>query len=112
MDSVHFLEHMHSQIARKLLVIWDRSPIHRNRDVREYLANGAARHIHLELLPPYAPDLNPDEGIWDQLKYAELANVCCTDLLDLHSQVYSAVARLRRRPQLIQSFFAGAGLPI
>ena len=112
MDSVHFLTHVHSQTERKLLVIWDGSPIHRNMDVRDYLANGAAKHIHLERLPAYAPDLNPDEGTWRHLKRVELSNVCCTDLLDLHSQVYSAVSRLRRKPRIIQSFFAQAGLPI
>lgn len=112
MDSVHFLTHVQSQTDRKLLVIWDGSPIHRNLDVREYLTKGAAQHIHLERLPAYAPDLNPDEGTWRHLKQVELANVCCTDLLDLHSAVYLAVARLRRKPCLIQSFFAQAGLPI
>jgi transposase len=112
MDSVHFLTHVHSQTNRKLLVVWDGAPIHRNTDVREYLANGAAKHIHLEQLPAYAPDLNPDEGTWRHLKRVELANVCCADLLDLHSQVYSAVSRLRHKPRIIQSFFAQAGLPI
>jgi transposase len=112
MDSVHFLKHLRSQINRKLLVIWDGSPIHRNTDVRDYLANGAAKHIHLERLPAYAPDLNPDEGTWRHLKRVELANVCCADLLDLHSHVDSAVSRLRRKPHIIQSFFAQAGLPI
>jgi transposase len=112
MDSVHFLTHVHSQTDRKLLVIWDGSPIHRNAEVRDFLTNGAAKHIHLERLPAYAPDLNPDEGTWRHLKYVELANVCCSDLLDLHSQVRLAVSRLRRKPQIIQSFFAQAGLPI
>jgi transposase len=112
LDSVHFLTHLHSQTNRKLLVIWDGSPIHRNTDIRDYLANGAAKHIHLERLPAYAPDLNPDEGTWRHLKRVELANVCCADLLDLHSHVYSAVSRLRRKPHIIQSFFAQAGLPI
>ena len=112
MDSVHFLTHVRSQTDRKLLVIWDGSPIHRNTDVRDFLTNGAAKQIHLERLPAYAPDLNPDEGTWRHLKRVELANVCCTDLLDLHSQVYLAVARLRRKPHIIQSFFAQAGLPI
>jgi transposase len=112
MDSVHFLTHVRAQTNRKLLVIWDGSPIHRNTDVRDFLANGAAKQIHLERLPAYAPDLNPDEGTWRHLKRVELANVCCTDLLDLHSQVYLAVARLRRKPHIIQSFFAQAGLPI
>jgi transposase len=112
MDSVHFLIHLRSQTDRKLLVIWDGSPIHRNTNVRDYLANGAAKHIHLERLPAYAPDLNPDEGTWRHLKRVELANVCCVDLLDLHSHVCAAVSRLRRKPRIIQSFFAQAGLPI
>ena len=111
-DSVRFLTHVRSQTDRKLLVIWDGSPIHRNVDVREYLSNGAAKHIHLERLPAYAPDLNPDEGTWRHLKYVELANVCCTDLTDLHSQVSLAVSRLRCKPRIIQSFFNQAGLPI
>lgn len=36
--------------------------MHRNTDMRVYLANGATKHIYLERLPAYAPDLNPDEG--------------------------------------------------
>jgi len=112
MDSVHFLIHVRSQTNRKLLVVWDGSPIHRNGDVRDFLVNGAAKNIHLERLPAYAPDLNPDEGTWRHLKRVELANVCCSDLLDLHSQVCLAVSRLRRKPHIIRSFFAQAGLPI
>jgi len=59
-----------------LLALWNRSPIHRNQYVKDYLANGATKHIHLERLPAYAPDLNPDEGVWDHLKYVELRNLC------------------------------------
>lgn len=109
-DSVQFLKHLHSRVARKLLVVWDGSPIHRNIDVKDYLANGAAKHIHLERLPAYAPDLNPDEGTWRHLKRVELSNVCCADLENLHSQLNLAILRLRRKTYLVQSFFAQAGL--
>ena len=112
MESVRFLKHLLTQVERKLLVIWDGSPIHRGKEVRAYLANGAAKHIHLERLPPYAPDLNPDEGVWNHLKYVELGNVCCLNLGHLQHQLDLALLRLRRRPHLIQSFFAGAGLDI
>lgn len=112
MDSVHFLAHVHSLTDRKLLAIWDGSPIHRNIDVRDYLADGAAKHIHLERLPAYAPELNPDEGTWRHLKGVELSNVCCLNLPDLHWQLHLAVSRLRRKPRIIQSFFAQAGLTI
>lgn len=111
-ESVRFLKHLLAQLDRKLLVIWDGSPIHRGKEVKAYLANGATKHIHLEPLPPYAPDLNPDEGVWDHLKYVELRNTCCLNLGHLQHQLDLAVARLRRRPYLIQSFFAGAGLDI
>lgn len=111
-DSVRFLKHLQGQTDRKLLVIWDGSPIHRGEEVKAYLADGAARHIHLEQLPGYAPDLNPDEGTWRHLKRVELRNVCCLDLHHLHHELDLAILRLRRRPDLIQSFFADAGLAI
>lgn len=111
-DSVQFLKHLHSQVARRLLVIWDGSPIHRNLDVKDFLANGAAKYIHLERLPAYAPDLNPDEGTWRHLKRVELSNICCTNLNILQSQLNLAIVRLRRKPYLVQSFFAQAGLSL
>jgi transposase len=112
LDSVHFLKHLLWQTNSKLLVIWDGSPIHRNQCVKDYLANGATKHIHLERLPAYAPDLNPDEGVWDHLKYVELRNLCCSDLNHLHRELNLAILRLRHKPDLIQSFFALAGLNI
>jgi transposase len=111
-DSVHFLKQVRGQTGRKLLVIWDGSPIHRGEAVRSYLTAGAAKYIHLEQLPGYAPDLNPDEGTWKHLKQVELRNVCCLDLVQLHHQLNLAILRLRRKPHVIQSFFAEAGLAI
>lgn len=111
-ESVRFLKHLLAQLDRQLLVIWDGSPIHRGKEVKAYLAGGATKHIQLEPLPPYAPDLNPDEGVWNHLKYVELRNVCCLNLGHLQHHLGLAVNRLRRRPSLIQSFFAGAGLDL
>jgi len=111
-DSVHFLKHLRGQMGRKLLVIWDGAPIHRGEDVKSYLTDGAAKQIHLEQLPSYAPELNPDEGTWQHLKQVELRNVCCVDLAHLPHQLNLAILRLRRKPHVIQSFFAAAGLAI
>ncbi len=68
-DSVHFLKHLCTQLDRKLLVIWDGSPIHRAMEVKAYLTDGAAKRIHLECLPSCAPNLNPDEGPWKRLTW-------------------------------------------
>ena len=112
LESVQFLKGLHRHLGRKLLVIWDGSPIHRSHDVKDFLGNGGGRYIHLERLPGYAPDLNPDEGTWQHLKQVEMRNLCCLDLLHLQHQLSLAVLRLRRRPLVIRSFFARAGLAV
>lgn len=67
-DVVRFLRHALRRISGKLLVIWDGSPIHRSRAVKNFLSDGAAARLQLEQLPGYAPELNPDEGVWKHLK--------------------------------------------
>jgi transposase len=96
----------------RLLVVWDGSPIHRSREVRDFLAQGAARKIHLERLPPYAPDLNPTEWLWRQLKDVEMANLVCLDLEELHMEFHLALGRVLHKPRLIPAYFAGAGLEL
>jgi hypothetical protein len=59
--------------------------------------------LHLEQLPGYAPDLNPDEGIWNYLKRVELGNVCCADLDHLHRELIRAKERLRHKKEIIGS---------
>src|ERR1700748_2762084 len=48
---------------------------------------------HLELLPPYAPELNPVEYLWAHWKHHELANFCPKDFAEL---TVHARAKLRR----------------
>ena len=100
-DVVRFLKHALRQIPGKLLVIWDGSPIHRAKVVKEFLKSGAASELQLEQLPSYAPELNPDEGIWRHLKYVELKNVCCRSLLELRCEVRKAKERLRHKKHVI-----------
>lgn len=109
-EVVRFLRHLLRHLRGKLLVLWDQSPIHRGRAVKEYLAGGAARRIHLEMLPAYAPELNPDEGIWSYLKHVELKNLSCTDVLHLRSELRKATERLRHRSKIIRGCFSEAGL--
>ena len=100
-DVVRFLRHLLGQIPGKLLVIWDGSPIHRSRAVKDFLASGASSRLKLEQLPGYAPDLNPDEGIWKHLKYVELKNVCCQNLSELKVELRKAKERLRHKRDVI-----------
>lgn len=111
-ESVCFLKHVQYHLDTRLLVIWDGSPIHRGDEVKSFLAESGSPSIHLEALPPYAPDLNPNEGIWDLLKHVELRNLCCRDLDHLHHELGLAILRLRRKPHLLRTCFVGAGLAL
>ena len=53
-------------------MIWDNATIHRSDEVKAFLANGWATKIHLENFPAYAPELNPDEGVWQYLKHFDI----------------------------------------
>lgn len=107
-DLVRFLRQLRRYLGNKLLVIWDGLPAHRERAVKLFLVE-AGGAIEIEQLPGYAPDLNPDEGVWHYLKSVELHNVACHDLVELRCQLRRALARLRHKPAIIRSFFQQAG---
>jgi transposase len=108
---VEFLIHLGRLAGDRLLVIWDGSPIHRRAEVRDFVEE-AGDHIHLEPLPPYAPDLNPVEWLWRHLKLVEMANLTCRDLEELHMELHLALGRLREKGRLVPPFFEGAGLSL
>lgn len=111
-ESIIFLRHLHGYFGSKLLVLWDGGAIHRSDEVKMFLAGGGSEYVHLERFPAYAPELNPDEGVWQHLKHVEMGNLCCRNLDHLSVELQLAIRRLRRRPDLVQSFFAGAGLDL
>jgi len=112
-DVVRFLKHALRQIPGKLLVVWDGSPIHRGKAVKEFLlAEGAAARLQLERLPGYAPELNPDEGVWKHLKCVELKNVCCRSLSELRSELRKAKERLRHKAHVILGCIRQPGLEL
>ncbi len=105
-DVVRFLRHLLRHVRGKLLVIWDGAPIHRAQVVKDFLAQGSAARIWLERLPAYAPELNPDEGIWNLLKRLELRNLCCDDLAELRLELGLAVKRLRHKRRVLRGCVA------
>jgi len=66
-----FLRHLLKHLRGHVIVILDNGRPHSGEDIRK-LCKKIPR-LHLEYFPAYAPELNPDEGIWSQAKHA-LAN--------------------------------------
>jgi transposase len=111
-EVIEFLEFLQRQIAGLLLIVWDGSPTHRSKKLKMYLSDGAAKRIHLELFPGYAPELNPTEWVWSYLKVGQLANVACDTLSELAELIQKAKRHLKQKPDLIKSFIQHVGYKV
>ena len=108
-DIISFLEQLPEEIEGRLLVIWNGSPFHRSRAVKEWLAQGAARRIQLEHLPGYAPELNSGDGVWSYQKRAELKNLVCAGLEQLTCEFWDAAKRLLGKPEVLRACIKEVG---
>jgi transposase len=59
----------------EVILIWDHLPAHRSRLMKEFLRD-QQDWLQIEWLPGYPPDLNPTEGVWNNIKAREMANLC------------------------------------
>lgn len=107
-EVIAFLRMLLRKIPGDLLIIWDGSPIHRADVVKAFLASQQGKRLHLEPLPGYAPELNPQEQVWNLLKRRELKNLCCRDLAMLRQELVRAKERLRHRRHTLQHCFTHA----
>lgn len=103
------LEHFRRQIGRPFILIWDRSRTHRSKVVQAYLA----RHpeIHVEFLPAYAPDINPEEFCHGHVKRS-VKNAVFQSKQEIPKALDKRFAALRKRPDVLLGFFHHAGLKL
>ena len=101
---IEFLRHLQRHVPGKLTVIWDGAPIHRSRMVQDYVA-GTGGRVEVERLPAYAPELNPVEYMWGNLKTHQIGNLIATQAWELSMQATAALRRMRRRRSIIAACY-------
>jgi len=99
---IGFLDHLQRYVPGRLLVIWDGLPAHRSKVVAEYLGKTAGR-VWVERLPAYAPELNPIEYLWGNVKGSDLACLAPKELWELSRATREALFKQRRRPKLLRA---------
>jgi transposase len=95
--------------GEKVILLWDGLPAHRSREMQRFLAS-QRRWLVVERLPGYAPELNPVEALWANLKGTELANLTADTLDEVTQAVTRGIDRVRRAPHLPFSFLRHSGL--
>ena len=103
-----FVRQLLRHLRGHVIVLLDNARIHQ-RALRARCARH--RRVHLEYFPAYAPELNPDEGVWTLAKRA-LANGRPDTLDDLLAEVVLSLEEVRAAPRLLRSCIIHSDLPL
>ena len=101
---IRFLGRLVRDAGRKVFLILDRLPVHRAGAVRAWLA-GREAEIEVFHLPPYSPELNPDEGLNADLKQAVTRKAPARGKQQLKRAVVGHMRKLSRSPARVRSYF-------
>ena len=106
-----FLEQLWEEIPGRIAAVWDNVGFHRGPEVATFVWLRRDRR-ELRRLPPTAPELKPDEGIWDVLKNDRLASYCPTSLEELEPTAKTEMLRRKRSPRRARLALRQTDLPI
>jgi len=108
---IAFLTDLNEVEQRVVLLIWDGLPSHRSRRMLDWIAS--QRHwLSAERLPGYAPDLNPIENVWGNLKSQELANLCAHTIDQVAPIAEDGLDRIGSDATLCFAFLRHSGLQL
>ncbi|MGA3315840.1 MAG: IS630 family transposase [Candidatus Korobacteraceae bacterium] len=103
-----FLRGLLRHLRGPVIVLLDNSSTHQGEPLQRLLRQHS--RLHLEHFPSYAPELNPDEGVWSLAKRA-LANSCPNDLEELVEDVIDSINNVRSSRQKLRGCIVQSDLP-
>ena len=101
---IEFLRRLIANYPKKIFLVVDGLPTHRAKPVRRFLDKVKDR-IRLFFLPPYSPEINPDELVWNDVKNNGVGRALIRDARDLARAVNSSLRLLQRNPKKVRTFF-------
>ena len=101
---IAFLRRVLEKSTHPIFVISDNVSFHKSADVRMFLAMNRKK-IRMFFLPTHAPELNPDEQVWNEIKNNQLGKQSIKNKLDLHKRIHRAFTSLQRQVNKIRAFF-------
>lgn len=99
-----FLKRLMHKAKRPVFLIMDGHPTHKAKAVQKIVESYGGR-LKLFYLPPYSPELNPDEQVWNDLKNNGVGKSIITGPEDLSTKVISHMRSLQKNREKIRSFF-------
>lgn len=103
---VVFLRKILAAFKKEIHLIWDGAKIHAGLTVKEFLATEPeAKRLFLYRIPPYSPELNPTEQLWNNLKNVKLKNVFSKNKQQLKENLNKALDDIIENEDIVKSFF-------
>ena len=103
-----FLRQLLRHLPGVIMVLWDNGGIHKGEPIREFLKEHP--RLRVEYFPGYAPELNPDEGVWSQAKKA-LANGRPDTVEELREYILAELGALSHSPGHLRACIHESELP-
>lgn len=91
---------------RKVIIIEDNAPCHKAKKVKMFVEKNKKK-LAVYNIPPYSPELNPDEHVWAYLKEHKLKSHQAKNTAELKKLVRKKMHGIARKKSLIHSFFVG-----
>jgi len=101
---VQFLKRLLVGAKQKIFLIVDGHPTHKSKMTRDFVTNTKGK-LEIFHLPPYSPDLNPDELVWNHVKNHKVGRKVILNVDDLIAEARSALYSLSKMPRKIKGFF-------
>ena len=101
---IDFLKRLIHNWPHPLFLIVDGHPVHKGAAVAKFVAASEGR-LRLFRLPPYSPELNPDEQVWNHLKNQGVGKHSIAGPAHLKALILSHLRKLQKLPSLVRSFF-------
>ena len=101
----------HQQLHAPIILIWDNLNTHISRQMRAF-TDTHTDWLTVVRLPAYAPDLNPVEGLWGNIKGTEVANLCADGIDEPARAAHAGIDRVRAETHLAFAFLRHCGLPL
>lgn len=98
-----FLKRLMHNVTNKIFLIVDGHPVHRSTSVKKFVQSTNGR-LRLFYLPPYSPELNPDELVWNNVK-SKVGRSSIKGPDDLEIKVRGCLRSLQHTPEKICAFF-------
>lgn len=101
---IEFLTKLLHDFAGRIFLVVDGSSVHRAKKVAEYV-KGTDGKLELFFLPPYSPELNPDEWVNKNVKHDKIARAVPLTRDELKAVAIDALERLKKFPEIVRGFF-------